>query len=71
MATTGSGAITQSASDGESNVMKHRPVEMVNTNVMTLTQPKDTTMRTMLTSLTARDMRSPVLNRLKKVAPWY
>ena len=51
--------------------MKNSEVARLNRTVAICTQPNDTAMRTMRTSFTARDIRSPVPKRLKNVGPWY
>ena len=51
--------------------MKNSDVKRLNATVAICTQPNETAMRTMRTSLTARDIKSPVPKRLKKLGPWY
>ena len=51
--------------------MKPSAVTKVKDTVAICTQPKLTAMRTMRTSLTARDIKSPVPKRLKNIGPWY
>ena len=70
-ATNGSGATTQAVNAGDIASMNPNAAITEKMNMTMFTAPKETTMRTMLMSLTARDMRSPVPNRLKKLGPWY
>ena len=49
--------------------MKNSDVKRLKATVAICTQPNETAMRTMRTSLTARDIKSPVPKRLKKLGP--
>ena len=71
MATKGSGITAHAVSAGDIHSMKPSDVPRLKITVAICTQPNDTAMRTMRTSLTARDIKSPVPKRLKKFAPWY
>ena len=68
-ATAGSGNTTQTVNAGDMASMNHNAAITEKMNMTMFTAPKDTTMRTMLMSLTARDIRSPVPNLLKKLGP--
>ena len=70
-ATNGSGNTTQKVNAGDMTSMNQSAAITEKTNMTMFTAPKDTTMRTMLMSFTARDIRSPVPNLLKKLGPWY